>query len=127
MLSVKNGKAAIEFYKKAFGATELMRHDSPDGIIVAELSIEGARFYLADESPERNNVSPESVGGRTTMRIELTIADPDAFARRAITAGAIEMFPVKDHDYGYRQGRIVDPFGHHWVIGREIPKKTAGE
>jgi PhnB protein len=57
------------------------------------------------------------------MRIELTIADPHTFASRAIKAGAKEMFPVVDHDYGYRQGRIVDPYGHHWVVGRPIPTK----
>ena len=119
LLYVKNGAAAIEFYKKAFGVIELMRVDGPDGIIVAELSMDGATFFLSDESPENGNFSPESTDG-TTMRIELTVADPDSVAQLAIKAGAKEMFPVADHDYGYRQGRIVDPFGHHWVIGRKI-------
>jgi PhnB protein len=116
---MKNGAAAIEFYKRAFGVIELMRVDGPDGIIVAELSLDGATFFLSDESPESGNFSPESIDG-TTMRIELTVADPDSVAQLAIKAGAKEMFPVTDHDYGYRQGRIVDPFGHHWVIGRKI-------
>jgi PhnB protein len=119
LLYVKNGAAAIAFYKKAFGAIELMRVDGPEGIIVAELSMDGATFFLADESPDDGNLSPES-NGSSTMRIELGVADPDAVAAEAIAAGAREMFPVADHDYGYRQGRIVDPFGHHWVIGRKI-------
>src|ERR1700704_5484644 len=90
MLSVKNGAAAIEFYKKGFNATELGRIGSPTGIVLAELSVDGARFFLADESPENDNLSPESLGGSTTMRIELSVADPDGFASLAIAAGARE-------------------------------------
>jgi PhnB protein len=120
MLSVKNGAAAIAFYKEAFGAQELGRVESPNGIVIAQLSIDGALFFLADEVPQNGNVSPDSMGGLTTMRTELYTANPDAVANQAIAAGATELFPVVDQDYGYRQGRIIDPFGHHWVIGREI-------
>lgn len=120
LLSVKNTSAAIEFYKKAFGAKESECIESPDGVVFAELSIDGARFFLSDEAPGNSNLSPESLGGSTTVRIELSVADPDSFARLAIAAGAREMFPVTDQDYGYRQGRIVDPFGHHWVVGRKM-------
>jgi len=97
----------------------LMRNTSPDGAVVAELSIDGARFFLADESPPHGNFSPESLGG-ISVRIELIVADPDAVARRAVAAGAREVFPVADQDYGYRLGRVGDPFGHHWEIGRPL-------
>lgn len=119
MLSVRNGAAAIEFYKKAFGAIELSRFVRPDGGVVAELAIGGAKVGLADESPEAQNLSPEALGG-TTVRISLIVADPDAAAERAVAAGARLLFPVADHVYGLRQGRVVDPFGHHWLIGRPL-------
>jgi PhnB protein len=118
-LSVRNGSAAIEFYKKAFGAVELMRVSSPDGEIVAELSIENARFFIADESPKQGNLSPETAGG-ITVRIGLFVANPDAVADRAVKAGARLLYPVADQDYGYRLGAVIDPFGHQWEIGRKI-------
>ncbi|MCW3119507.1 MAG: hypothetical protein JWM28_3589 [Chitinophagaceae bacterium] len=118
-LSLRNGAAAIEFYKQAFNAVELMRITDPGGSVVAEMSIEGARFFLADESPEHGNFSPESVGG-VTVRIALFVANPDAVAERAVAAGATVVYPVADQDYGYRLGQISDPFGHQWEIGRKI-------
>jgi PhnB protein len=118
-LSVKNGAAAIDFYKKAFNAVELMRVTSPDGEVVAELSVGGAAFYLADESPEQGTFSPLSLGG-ISIRLGLLVADPDAVAQKAITAGATEIYPVADQDYGMRLGHIVDPFGHHWEIYRPL-------
>ncbi len=123
-LTVRGGARAIDFYQRAFGATELMRLASPDGHVVAELAIDGARFFLADESAEHDNLSPESLGG-SSVRIELFVADPDAVARRAIAAGAGEVFAVADKPYGYRQGRVVDPFGHHWLIGRALTETSA--
>ncbi len=114
-LSVRNAAAAIEFYKKAFGAEELISNTSPDGEVVAELSIGGARFVVADEAPEYDNSSPETLGG-TPVRLGLQVANPDAVAEKAISAGAREIYPVADQDYGYRLGRIADPFGHHWEI-----------
>jgi PhnB protein len=114
-LSVKNGAAAVDFYKKAFNAEELMRVESPDGEIVAELSIGGAAFYVADESPDHGNFNPDRLGG-ISIRLGLLVDDPDAVASQAIAAGAIEIYPVADQRYGYRLGHIADPFGHHWEI-----------
>lgn len=118
-LSVRGAARAIDFYEEAFGASELMRVTSPDGDVVAELSIDGARFFVADESPPNGNCSPETLGG-TSVRMGLIVADPDAVARRAVAAGAREVYPVADQDYGYRLGRVVDPFGHHWEICRPL-------
>jgi PhnB protein len=119
MLSVREGARAVEFYKSAFGAKEVYRIESPDGAVVSRLSIDGAEFWVADESPEHENFSPASVNG-STARMILTVADPHELQARAIAAGAREVHPVRDHDYGWRQGRVVDPFGHHWEIGHEL-------
>ena len=118
MLSVRNGAKAVDFYKAAFGAGELFRIDAPDGAVVARLSVDEAEFWVADESPEHFNFSPESVGGGT-VRMVLTVEDPDAAFNRAVTAGATVVVPVKN-DYGWRLGRIADPFGHHWEIGKPL-------
>ena len=119
ILSVRNGAAAIAFYNKAFGAIEIMRVESPDGTLVAELSVDGAPFFLSDESPEHGNFSPETIGGNS-VRMELSVVDPDTLFINALAAGAIEIYPVADQDYGYRLGRLADPFGHHWEIGRPL-------
>ncbi|MCJ7467584.1 MAG: VOC family protein, partial [Maribacter sp.] len=118
-LSVRRGPKAIEFYKKAFGAVELMRHVSDDGQVVAELSIGDCRFILSDEAPEYDNFSPETLGG-TTIRMGLQVEDPDAMAQRAILAGAKEVYAVADQEYGYRLGRLVDPYGHHGEIFKPL-------
>ena len=118
MLSVRNGARAVEFYKAAFSATEVFRIESPDGAVVCRLSVEGAEFWVSDESPENANYSPESLGGGT-VRMILTVPDPDAMFARAIAAGARSVVPVKE-DYGWRLGRVVDPFGHHWEIGHPL-------
>ncbi len=115
MLSVRRGAQAVEFYKSAFGATEVFRIEAPDGAVVARLSVAGAEFWVSDESPEHGNFSPESLNGSTTRMI-LTVPDPDAMFTRATAAGAREIVPVKEA-YGWRLGRVVDPFGHHWEIG----------
>jgi PhnB protein len=119
-LSVRNSARAVDFYKAAFGATEVFRMggDGDDGSVVARLSVDGAEFWLSDESPEHANFSPQSLGGGT-VRIILTVADPDAVFARAVAAGATQVFPVGE-EYGWRLGRVVDPFGHHWEIGREL-------
>jgi PhnB protein len=119
MLSVRNGARAVEFYKAAFGAVEGFRIESPDGAVVARLAIAGAEFWVSDESPAHDNFSPESLGGGT-VRMILTVPDPDAMFARAIAAGAGEVVGIKE-DYGWRLGRVVDPFGHHWEIGRPLP------
>jgi PhnB protein len=120
MLSVRRGARAVEFYKAAFGATEVFRVESPDGAVVCRLSVESAEFWVADESPEHKNFSPESLGGGT-VRMILTVADPDAMFARARAAGA-EQVVAMENNYGWRLGRVVDPFGHHWEIGRELEK-----
>ncbi|HLW86354.1 MAG TPA: VOC family protein [Candidatus Sulfotelmatobacter sp.] len=120
MLSVRRGAAAIDFYKAAFGAGELFRIDAEDGAVVARLSVGAAEFWVADESPENLNFSPESLGGRT-VRMVMTVEDPDAAFARAVNAGATEVWPVSNQ-YGWRLGRIVDPFGHHWEIGKPLPE-----
>src|SRR5579864_9571418 len=116
-LCLRGGARAVDFYKSAFGATELFRMED-GGSVVARLSIEGAEFWLSDESPEHHNFSPESIGG-STIRIILTVADPDAVFARAIAAGAKEIYPVTD-EHEWRIGRVVYPFGHHWEIGRPL-------
>ena len=118
MLSVRNGARAIEFYKAAFAATEAFRHDGPDGSVVARLSVDGAEFWVADESPEHQNFSPETLGGGT-VRMILVVKEPDAAFQRAVNAGAKIIWPVRN-DYGWRLGRVVDPFGHHWEIGKPL-------
>jgi PhnB protein len=115
MLSVRNGVKALEFYKAAFGAEELFKIEN-GGSVVARLAVEGAEFWLADESPEHLNFSPETLGGGT-VRMVMIVSDPDAAFARAVKAGAKVVVPVKN-DYGWRLGRLVDPYGHHWEIGR---------
>jgi PhnB protein len=119
MLSVRNGARAVEFYKSAFGAIEVYRFEDPGGAVVSRLSVEGAEFWVADESPEHANFSPESLGGGS-VRMILTVPDPDAMFAAAVAAGAQSVFPVGE-EYGWRLGRVVDPFGHHWEIGRPLP------
>ena len=118
MLSVRNGARAVEFYKSAFGAIEVFRVEDPSGAVVSRLSVEGAEFWVADESPEHGNFSPESLSGGT-VRMILTVPDPGAMFARAVAAGAREVTPVEDA-YGWRVGRVVDPFGHHWEIGHPL-------
>ena len=120
MLSVRRGSKAIEFYKAAFGAGELFRIDAEDGTVVARLSVEEAEFWVADESPEHQNFSPESLGGGT-VRMVMIVENPDASFDRAVAAGATVVWPVSNQ-YGWRLGRIVDPFGHHWEIGKPLPE-----
>jgi PhnB protein len=126
-LSVRRGRAAIEFYEEAFGAVEVYRvggtEESPD--VVAQLSIGDSSFWVSDESPEHANFSPESLGGGT-VRLLLIADDPDAAIERAKAAGATEVYPAEEA-HGWRLGRIVDPFGHHWEIGKPlIPWPPAG-
>ena len=83
------------------------------------MSVDGLPFFVVDENAEAFNLSPESLS-RTSVRINLMVEDPDAFAARAIAAGAIELFPVADQPYGLRQGRVADPFGHHWLFGAPL-------
>jgi len=120
-LSVKGSAKAVEFYKAAFDAVEAYRLESEDGSVVAKLSVDGAEFWLSDESPDFGNFSPETLKGNT-VRMILVVADPDAVFDKAVKAGAKEVFPVGE-EYGWRLGRVVDPFGHHWEIGHPLEEK----
>jgi PhnB protein len=122
MLAVSDGSAAIAFYQAAFGATLLWHLDHA----VAGLSIDGAEFFLAHESPPHGTRSPAAVNF-TTVRIELFVDDPVAVHRHALAAGAIEHSPVREHTHatlGPRpirrmlQGAVIDPFGHIWLVGK---------
>ena len=119
-LSVRDGRAAVEFYKTAFGAVEDYRvggtGDNP--AVVAQLSVGPTSFWVADESPAHKNYSPETLGGSTT-RLLLIADDPQGMIDRAVAAGATEIYPAAD-EHGWRLGRIEDPFGHHWEIGKPL-------
>ncbi|HXZ65197.1 MAG TPA: VOC family protein [Streptosporangiaceae bacterium] len=117
-LSVRRGRAAVEFYQRAFGAVEDYRVGGTDEneAVVSQLSVGEATFWVADESPEHLNFSPESVGGATT-RLLLVVDDPDAAIVRAVAAGATLVRAAAD-EHGWRLGRIADPFGHHWEVGK---------
>ena len=119
-LCVKDAARAIEFYKKAFGATEVMRLAEPSGRIGhAEIRIGDSPVMLADEFPEMGLLSPESLGG-SAVRINLFVEDSDALTSQAIAAGAKVQRPVADQFYGERSGTIMDPFGHIWLISTRI-------
>src|SRR6478672_9156971 len=102
MLSVRRGSQAIDFYKTAFGATEIFRIDSETGEVVARLSVEGAEFWVADESPEHGNFSPETLGGGS-VRMVMIVDDPDAAFDRAVAAGGSVIWPVSEQ-HGWRLG-----------------------
>ena len=115
-LCVKGGADAIEFYKKAFGATEVMRMGGPDGKIGhAELQVGDSRVMLADEYPEMGFLSPKTVGGAPVM-MHLYVEDVDSTVSKATAAGARVTRPVADQFYGDRAGQIEDPFGHKWYV-----------
>src|SRR6185503_9280137 len=114
-LSVRNWDRAMDFYKAAFGARELYR--VPGGG-VGKLSVSGAEFWVAEESPQHLNFSPESIGG-CSVRMLLIVEDPAAMFAQAVAAGATAVVPVADA-HGWRIGRIIDPFGHHWEIARPL-------
>jgi PhnB protein len=117
MLYLKNLSAAIEFYKKAFDAKERWRIDHEGNVHVAEMSIPPVIFRMHEEVSRDRQVSPSTMNA-TTIVIGLLVDDPDALAARAIDAGATVLSPVRDYEYGYRQGTISDPFGHHWCLER---------
>ena len=118
LLSVRRGKQALEFYEAAFDTTEIFRIESDDGAVVARLSVDGAEFWVADESPEHKNFSPETLSGGT-VRMLLMVVDPDTVFQQAIAAGATCVWAVANQ-HGWRVGRVVDPFGHHWEICKEL-------
>jgi PhnB protein len=119
-LVIPNGITDISFYIKAFDAEELRRFSNNDGTIhVSELSINGALFHLHEQTAHSNAVSPAANGG-STVTIGLMVDDVHAVMASSEAAGAIITSPVQDYDYGYRQGKFIDPFGHHWLIEKVI-------
>jgi len=126
-LMVRGAADALEFYKRAFGAEEAMRFGMPDGRIGhAEVRIEGAPIFLADESPEAGMQSPPQLGG-TTVSVAVYVKDMDAFARRAEDAGATVLRPVADQFYGERAAHFRDPFGHVWHFATVKEQLTVEE
>lgn len=119
MLYLKDLAAAIDFYKNAFDAVEQWRISNPDGSVhVAEMTIGAALFRMHEEVSRDNNFSPGTVSG-TTVVMGLLVPDPDAVAAKATAAGSIVLSPVRDYEYGYRQGTVRDPFRHQWLIEKK--------
>lgn len=117
---VNEGARAIEFYKQAFGATELFRMDGPDGKVNhAEIKIGDSNVMLADEHPEIGARSPRSLGG-SPVSLMLYVEDVDAVVGRAVEAGATLKRPVADQFYGDRTGSVEDPFGHFWYVATHV-------
>lgn len=112
-LICKNAEAAIEFYKRAFGAEELLRIGEPGMVGHCEMRIGKAIFMLADEFPQMGAVSPQTVGG-TPVSLYVYVEDVDDFTEKAIAEGLKVLKPVADQFYGDRSGHFEDPFGHHW-------------
>ena len=132
-LIIKDAARAIEFYKKAFGATEIMRMAEPSGKVThAEIKIGNSPIMLADEFPEMGARSPQTIGG-SPVSIFLYVENVDALANQAIAAGAKVLMPVQDQFWGDRYGKLADPFGHLWDIAthkedvapEEIHKRAA--
>lgn len=126
-LCVKGAAAAIRFYKKAFGAKELMRMAAPGGAIGhAELTLGDSKIMLADEFPQMGFQSPRAYGG-TGVTIHLYVEDVDKVFKRALRAGAKERQPVKDQFYGDRSGQLEDPFGHVWNLATHVENMSPKE
>jgi PhnB protein len=119
ILTVDDAAKAIDFYKQAFGATEISRLPMGDKIGHAELQIGDTRFMLNDEFPERGNLGPKARGGTPTGLIIYT-DDVDSAFKKAIAAGGTETMPVEDQFWGDRMGGLTDPFGHKWSIATHV-------
>jgi PhnB protein len=130
-LFVSNAAAAIEFYKKAFGAEEVGRHAAPDGkrIMHAALRVNGATLMLCDDFPEFRDgkrSTPEALGGSPVV-LHLQVKDADASFNQAVAAGAKVAMPLADQFWGDRYGQVIDPFGHTWSIGAPVRKVSEEE
>lgn len=126
-LRVRRAADAIEFYKKAFGATELFRLTEPAGRIGhAEIKIGATTVMLSEEYPELGIVGPESLGA-TTFCIHLHVDNADAWMARAVAEGAVIKRPATDAFYGERSGTVRDPFGHEWLLGHQIEEVSVDE
>jgi PhnB protein len=121
-LEIPDGPRALAFYKSAFDAKETYRYDNPNGGYVVRLNAIGAEFWLSYEGPKESNAAASAdaspLGGEN-LRLILTVPDPDATFSKAIAAGATQVFAVSE-DHGWRLGRLIDPFGLHWEIGRPL-------
>ena len=125
-LICKNAEAAIEFYKKAFGATELFRIGGPGMVGHAEMKIGDALFMLADEFPDTGALSPQTIGG-SPVSLYLYVEDVDSFTEKAVAEGLEVMKPVTDQFYGDRSGAFKDPFGHIWGFATHKEDLTPDE
>lgn len=127
-LTIRGASAAIDFYKKAFGAEEKVRMPGPDGnsVMHGEIAIGGSMIMLSDEFPERGVMSPTHYGGPTSS-LMLYVPDADAVFRQAVAAGATALMPVTDMFWGDRMGQVLDPFGHKWSIATHTLDLTADE
>ena len=126
-LCCRDAEKAIDFYKRAFGATELMRMPAPGGKIGhAELQVGSSRVMLADEFPEMGFMSPQSLGGSPVM-LHLYVEDADATVKTAEAAGGKVTRPVADQFYGDRGGQLDDPFGHKWYVSTHIEDLSSEE
>lgn len=120
ILYLKNVADAIAFYKEAFDAKEIRRFNNDDGSVhVAELKINDALFHLHEETVTKKQLSPGTLKG-TCMIAGLFVENPDELFEKAVAAGATITHPMQDYEYGYRQGDLIDPFGHHWTIQKVI-------
>jgi PhnB protein len=119
-LIIKGAAAALDFYKKAFGATELFRMTQPNGKVGhAEIQIGDSRVMLSDEAPEMGARSPQTIGGSPVV-IHLYVENVDAMFSQAVAAGARVLRPVQNQFYGDRSGGVEDPFGHQWYVSTHI-------
>ena len=126
-LCCKDAAAAMDFYKKAFGADEMFRMEGEDGKIGhATMQILGATFYLSDEWPEGNVYGPQTLGG-SPVALHLQVPDGDAVFDQAVGAGATALRPMTDQPYGDRSGVLLDPFGHRWFIATHIEDVSTTE
>ena len=117
-LTIQNGSKAVAFYKTAFNAIETYRYEAPDGGLVVKLSVNGAEFWISGRRSYDEGANQPSLGSGT-IRMILTVNNPDELFLKALGAGASVVFPVSE-EQGWRLGRLVDPFGLHWEIGYPI-------
>lgn len=124
-LVVRDGNAAIQFYKRAFGAEELARMPGPDGqsVMHAELRIGNSILFLCSEFPEMGARSPQALNG-TPVTLHLYVENVDRAFARAVEAGATALMPPQDQFWGDRYGKLADPFGHHWSIATHVEDVT---
>lgn len=126
-ITVKDAAKAIDFYKNAFGATEVMRMPGPGGKVMhAELKLGDSTFMLGDEMPEMGNKGPKSYGGTPTS-FYVYVENVDNAWKKALGAGGKEVMPLNTMFWGDRTGRLEDPFGHHWVLAQHVKDVTPEE